>query len=101
MENDNLEFDALSQEETSIVDAAQQGGFSAIGDTKDRAKYWKSAVKETIKRKSIHLKLQERDIQKIRAIAYEKGIPYQTLIGSIIHQYAKNNQLSTKGKTSV
>jgi predicted DNA binding CopG/RHH family protein len=46
-------------------------------------------VKETTKRKSIHLKIQERDIQKIRTIAYKKGIPYQTLIGSIIHQYAQ------------
>jgi len=44
-----------------------------------------------MKIKSIHLKLQERDVQKIRAITYEQGIPYQTLIGSIINQYAKNN----------
>ena len=86
-----MKFDSLNEEESSIVNAAANGEFSSVGDVKDRVDYWQAAVKETIKRKSIHLKLQERDVQKIRAIAYEQGIPYQTLIGSIIHQYAKNN----------
>lgn len=91
MEKNKIKFDTLDKEETDIVEAAIAGEFSLIGDVADRTIYWQSALKETVKRKSIHLKLQERDLQKIRAIAYEKGIPYQTLIGSIIHQYAKSN----------
>jgi predicted DNA binding CopG/RHH family protein len=90
MENNKMKFDVLNKEEADIVKAVENEEFSAVGDIEDRADYWQAAVKETIKRKSIHLKLQERDVQKIRAIAYEQGIPYQTLIGSIIHQYAKN-----------
>ena len=90
MEDNKMKFDSLNKEELSVVEAVENGEFSPVGDIQDRVDYWQSAVKETIKRKSIHLKLQERDVQKIRAIAYEQGIPYQTLIGSIIHQYAKN-----------
>jgi len=96
MANNKIKFDALNKEETDIVEAVESGEFVPVGDIKDRVDYWQSAVKETIKRKSIHLKLQERDVQKIRAIAYEQGIPYQTLIGSIIHQYAKNAKSKTK-----
>jgi len=91
MENNKIKFDVLDKEEAGIVEAAVGGEFSSIGGVDDRVSYWQSALKETTKRKSIHLKLQERDVQKIRAIAYEQGVPYQTLIGSIIHQYAKNN----------
>jgi len=91
MGNNKMKFDSLSKEEADIVSAVENKEFSPIGNIEDRVDYWQAAVKETIKRKSIHLKLQERDVQKIRAIAYEQGIPYQTLIGSIIHQYAKNS----------
>ena len=85
---DRLSFDKA---EKDIVQAVENKEFSPVGNAKDRIDYWQASVKETIKRKSVHLKLQERDVQKIRAIAYEKGMPYQTLIGSIIHQYAKNS----------
>lgn len=90
MENNKIKFDTLDKEEAAIVEAIVGGEFSSAGDPDNRVVYWQSALKETMKRKSIHLKLQERDVQKIRAIAYEQGIPYQTLIDSIIHQYAKN-----------
>jgi len=94
MKNNKLKFDTLDNYESEIVQSVENREFSSIEDSEERVDYWQAAVKETIKRKSIHLKLQERDIQKIRAIAYEKGIPYQTLIGSIIHQYAKNSETS-------
>ena len=94
MKNNKLKFDTLDNYESEIVQSVENGEFSSEENLDKRVDYWQAALKETTKRKSIHLKLQERDIQKIRAIAYEKGIPYQTLIGSIIHQYAKNSETS-------
>jgi len=41
------------------------------------------------KRKQITTRLPDRDLSKLRAIAMQKGIPYQTLIASIIHQYVE------------
>lgn len=86
MEN-KQKFDILDDEESKIVDMIENNQFIANEET---TQFWQQAVKDTIKKKSVHLKLQERDVQKIRTIAYKKGIPYQTLIGSIIHQYAQN-----------
>lgn len=49
---------------------------------------------ETItKKKAYTLKLFENDIDKIKAMALEKGLPYQTFIASILHQVA-NKQIS-------
>ena len=64
MEDNKMKFDSLNKEELSVVEAFENGEFSPVGDIEDRVDYWQSAVKETIKRKSIHLKLQERDVQK-------------------------------------
>ena len=35
----------------------------------------------------ISLRIPERDVQRAKSLAMQKGIPYQTLISSIVHQY--------------
>ncbi|MDP4011450.1 MAG: hypothetical protein Q8P72_04455 [Candidatus Roizmanbacteria bacterium] len=40
------------------------------------------------KNKNINLRLSNGDIQKIKVKAAEAGLPYQTLVASILHQYA-------------
>ncbi|MFT5036948.1 MAG: putative DNA binding CopG/RHH family protein [Candidatus Azotimanducaceae bacterium] len=33
----------------------------------------------------------EGDIRRIKRIAVRKGIPYQTLVSSVLHEYAHKN----------
>lgn len=40
------------------------------------------------KTKNVNLRISEKDLLKIKAQAAEKGIPYQTLLTSLIHQYS-------------
>lgn len=49
--------------------------------------YWQEVAAETRRKRPVTVRLQERDLQRLGVIAQEKGIPYQTLIGSILHQY--------------
>ena len=47
--------------------------------------------KQKTKRKTYSFRLIENDMIKIKSIAEIQWIPYQTLIWSIIHQYANGN----------
>jgi predicted DNA binding CopG/RHH family protein len=47
--------------------------------------------KQKTKRKTYSFRLIENDMIKIKSIADIQWIPYQTLVGSIIHQYANGN----------
>ncbi len=49
--------------------------------------FWQEVAAETERKRPVTVRLQERDLRRLRVIAQEKGIPYQTLIGSILHQY--------------
>lgn len=46
-----------------------------------------AAVKNTLRKKPITIRIQERDIQSLKVKAIEQGIPYQTLMSSIVHKY--------------
>ena len=45
------------------------------------------ARKKLLKSKSISIRLTPVDLERIRARAIREGLPYQTLIASIIHKY--------------
>ncbi|MCY4183322.1 MAG: hypothetical protein OXF43_10625 [Gammaproteobacteria bacterium] len=49
---------------------------------------WREVLRETQKRKAVTLRLQERDILRVKTIARELGIPYQTFLASVIHRVA-------------
>ena len=50
---------------------------------------WQAAMRSTMRKKAITGRIQERDVARLKAWALQKGIPYQTLIASILHQYAE------------
>ena len=54
---------------------------------KEKTRFQKIAA-STLKRKSINIRVIESDIEKIKAIAMEEGMPYQTFITSILHKIA-------------
>lgn len=61
---------------------------------KEKAKFQKIAA-NTLKRKSINIRIIESDIDKLKAIALDEGMPYQTYITSILHKVAIGKIVNT------
>jgi predicted DNA binding CopG/RHH family protein len=53
----------------------------------------KNKLEELTKKKSYTMKFIESDIETMKSIALEKGLPYQTFMASIIHQLATTRQI--------
>lgn len=49
---------------------------------------WQASAKAFLERKPVTLRIQSGDIGRLKAIAARKGMPYQTLVASVLHQYA-------------
>jgi len=83
-----------TQEELKIIQDVESGQYVSLKDSQmqEMQTALKSAATKTIekmtKRKSISIRLIEDDIDRIKAKAANLGIPYQTLISSIVHQYS-------------
>jgi predicted DNA binding CopG/RHH family protein len=46
-----------------------------------------SILGKNSKKKVITLRLNDNDLEQIKSIAVNEGIPYQTLISSVLHKY--------------
>ena len=42
----------------------------------------------------INIRMKADDLEDIKRIADRKGMPYQTLIGSVLHRFAKGDMIS-------
>ncbi|MCB1986331.1 MAG: hypothetical protein H6936_00450 [Burkholderiales bacterium] len=77
----------LSKEEAQLLEAAEAGELASIL-TENRKKELVAAAKDTVRKdKRINIRISNRDLRAIQLKAYEEGIPYQTLVSSIIHKY--------------
>ena len=75
----------LDEEETEILDAYESGALKFTGVSKK----FVNAAKATLKKnKNINIRITENDLSSIKMKAAREGLPYQTLIGSLLHKYA-------------
>ena len=78
----------LDQEEKDILDSFDKGEFKPVKNkTAEMARLRQYAVNTMQKNKRINIRLSERDLFGIQTKAIEEGLPYQTLISSILHKY--------------
>ncbi|MFW5791955.1 MAG: CopG family antitoxin [Desulfohalobiaceae bacterium] len=79
----------LTREEQAVLESVEQGEWQSVPEfdaVKDR--YQEYARATFTKDKRINIRLPEKDLKKIQVRALREGLPYQTLIASILHKYA-------------
>jgi hypothetical protein len=79
-------FDAEEREVIESFEAAPESGAVCPSPPEERAKAgaeWRALVEKASARKAITLRLEERDIERLEAIARQRGLPYQTPVSSI------------------
>jgi len=77
-----------SREELEILEFIENKKPESIPNVSSEIDQLKVSVKNKLnKRKAINLRLLETDLEQIKTEAIKDGIPYQTLISSIIHKY--------------
>ena len=81
-----------TQEELEIIRAVENGEYAPLEgeELAEMKTLLKKAATNTIerlsKRKAINIRLLESDIERVKAMALNEGIPYQTYLSSIIHK---------------
>ena len=73
--------------ETEILRAFEEGKLKSVA-TKAELERLKAAARATaIKDRRVNIRLSSIDLSDIQAKALEEGVPYQTLIASVLHKY--------------
>ncbi len=81
----------LSAEEREILKDFETGELKSQLSPK-RIKQLQSVAEETFKKdRRINIRLSSRDLESLQRRAMEEGMPYQTLVASILHKYVSGS----------
>ena len=74
--------------EKDILESYENDEWQSSSDLKgDKKKYSQIARNTILKNKRINIRISERDLTKLKSKSVEEGMPYQTLVSSILHKY--------------
>lgn len=77
----------LETEEQDLLETYEAGEFESDLDA-DRREYVAKAAEEAFKKdKRINIRISSRDLEALRRRALEEGLPYQSLVSSVLHKY--------------
>lgn len=82
--------------EEDILSSFERGELQSVPNLKDEIDRYASLAAATLsKDKRINIRLSSRDLEDIQMRAAEEGMPYQTLIASVLHKYASGRLVET------
>ena len=78
----------LTKEEKDILDSVESGEWKQIPNFKREAEHFQKSAQATMRKdKRVNIRMTERDLVRFQKKAIEEGLPYQTLISSVLHKY--------------
>ena len=89
-------FEPIDQEEKDLMASIESDEWKPVNNINQEKEEVMAAARNTLKKdKRINLRLTQKDYHQIQIKAVEEGIPYQTLISSLVHKYL-NGSLTTR-----
>ena len=80
------------KEEKELMRSIEAGEWKPVTNFENIKQELADAVKKTaIKDYRINIRISKRDVEALKTKAMEEGIPYQTLVTSILHKYVTGN----------
>lgn len=77
----------LDAYEAEVLAAFDRGELKSVATKAELAKFRAAARATAVKDKRVNIRLSSGDLQDIQVKALEQGMPYQTLIASVLHKY--------------
>lgn len=76
------------RDEREILKSYESGEWRRIKNLRGEIRKAQGYARYTFKKdKNINIRISSRDLDGIRKKSFEEGIPYQTLISSVLHKY--------------
>lgn len=78
----------LDAEEKELLDSYEADEWKPVGDLDKAVKTYSQYAEATFKKdRRVNIRISNKDLEAIQKRALEDGLPYQTLIASVLHKF--------------
>ncbi len=83
-----MKYYELDKEEEEILKAFEKGELVSVPNLEEEKKRFQKIARNTLnKTRNINIRLTEKTLSRLKVKAIEEGIPYQTLVASVLHKF--------------
>ena len=88
MDDDKVFNVELDEEERDLLESYERGEWVPVPDMEARIAEYQEAARAFLRKdRLVNIRLTAHDLTALQSIALDEGIPYQTLMASILHKY--------------
>ena len=78
----------LDKEERDLIRSIEAGEWKSVKNVRNEIKRHTEYAKATFRKdRRVNIRISEKDLNAIQSRALEEGIPYQTLMSSVLHKF--------------
>ena len=78
----------LDKDEQEILESFERDEWKSVPNVKAETMKHQQYARKTLKKdKRVNIRISSKVLEEIQALAVENGIPYQTLMSSVLHRY--------------
>lgn len=78
----------LDKDEQEILNSFERGEWKSVPNVQAEIAKHRAYARKTLKKdKRINIRISSKVLEELKVIAIENGIPYQTLMSSILYRY--------------
>lgn len=83
--------------EEEILASFERGEWKPVRNQKGEIARFRAVAEATLlKNKRVNIRLSSRDLEGLQAKAAEEGVPYQTLMASVLHKFVSGRLVETQ-----
>jgi predicted DNA binding CopG/RHH family protein len=87
----------MNKQEKAILESVEKGDWKSVRSVKGKIKKYQEYAKATFRKdKRVNIRISEKDLVGLQRKAVEEGLPYQTLISSILHKFISGRLVEKK-----
>lgn len=80
---------SLNKEEQELLDSVEAGEWETVDNIEKEFALAKSTAQNTMRKDArVNIRISSTDLARLKQQAAYKGLPYQTFIASILHEFA-------------
>ena len=78
----------LNEEEKALLASYENDEWESVSNLEEEKEKYQTYAQATFKKdRRVNIRISTKNLEALQQKALEEGIPYQTLIGSILHKY--------------
>jgi len=88
----------FDDEENELLQSLESGEWESVDNLKNQIIQHQEVATNTLRKdKRINIRLSSNDLESLKTNAVEMGLPYQTLVSSVLHQYVTGRLIQRAG----